>query len=123
MNDKEALDNIESAIATIEIELAYIKAALDHLKKGERTMKCEGYPAYDNCAECELVSLSCHPKHNTKRMKKCKHLIILWHETSVFRFAQFTTPKEVYKCKSCDRMFTLQELDRFYDIERKEREP
>jgi hypothetical protein len=49
-------------------------------------------------------------------MKKCKHLIILYHETAILQFAQFQTEENIYKCKSCDRMFVLRELDKTYDV-------
>ena len=32
-------------------------------------MKCPGYPTYDNCNECELITAPCYPKKEEKTMR------------------------------------------------------
>lgn len=37
--------------------------------------RCPGYPAYDNCNECELTNESCHPSQKRKKEKEGWKLI------------------------------------------------
>lgn len=40
---------------------------------------------------------------------KCKHLILIWVKTTSVKFGQWEHENDFYKCKSCDRLFTINE--------------
>jgi len=44
-------------------------------------------------------------------MSKCKHLILIWLDTVTASLGQFSWYEERYKCKSCDGIFTIKEME------------